>query len=452
MRSLHGRLLIAATLVLAGFLGAAGVALHNAFRDSAEAALRERLLGYVYALLAAANEDREGRMLLPGTLPDQRFSNPDSGLYALAESANGEFRWRSPSLTGRPADFLHQQPPGTLEWRYWHSGDRELMVLNFGIAWEDYGGRETRYTLAVAAATAPLLQEVQGFRVALWTWLGGLAIILLVAQGAILHWGLRPVRRVAEDLRRIEGGETERLQGPYPRELQGLTSNLNALIGTVRANQQRYRNTLDDLAHSMKTPLAILRNAAAEEGETGPFQSLVQEQVQRMDTIVQHQLRRAAASGRGTLGRVVRVGPLIERLTRSLDKVYRNKLVQVELRIAQEARFFGDEADLLEVLGNLVDNAFKYGRKRVRVSAKALPASQGPRSGLELCIEDDGPGIDPLRLDELMQRGLRLDEGIPGEGIGLSVAREILELYDGRIEAGRSDLGGARVLVRWPPL
>jgi len=361
-------------------------------------------------------------------------------------------RRASASLTGRPGDFLHRQPPGTREWRYWHKGDRELMVLNFGIAWEDYRGRETRYTLAVAADTAPLLHEVQGFRTALWTWLGGLAVILLLAQGAILQWGLRPLRRVVEDLRRIEGGEAKRLEGQYPRELQGLTSNLNALIGNSRANQQRYRNSLDDLAHSMKTPLAILRNAAYEEGEANAFRSLVQEQVQRMDAIVQHQLRRAAASGRGTLGRVVQVPPLVERLTRSLGKVYRDKVVQVELGLSAEARFFGDEADLLEVLGNLVDNAFKYGRGRVRVSAVALPARHGPRPGLELCIEDDGPGIDPLRLDELMQRGLRLDEGVPGEGIGLSVAREIVDLYDGRIEAGRSGLGGARILVRWPPL
>jgi two-component system sensor histidine kinase PhoQ len=452
MRSLHGRLLMAATLVLAGFLGAAGAALHNAFRNSAETALRERLLGYVYALIAAANEDSEGRMLLPKALPDQRFSNPDSGLYALVTSEGGNFRWRSPSLTGRAGDFLRPQPPGMREWRYWHSDDRELMVLNFGIAWEDYQGHETRYTLAVAADTAPLLNEIQGFRTTLWTWLGGLAFILLLAQGAILQWGLRPLRSVVEDLRRIESGAADRLKSHYPRELQGLTSNLNALIARSHANQQRYRNSLDDLAHSMKTPLAILRTAAHEDGDSGAFRALVQEQVQRMDTIVQHQLRRAAASGRGTLGRVVQVAPLVKRLTRSLGKVYRDKVVQVDLELSPEARFFGDEADLLEVLGNLADNAFKYGHHRVRVSAIALPSGYGPRPGLELCIEDDGPGIDPTRLDELMQRGRRLDEGVPGEGIGLSVAREIVNLYEGRIEAGRSSLGGAHIRVHWPPL
>jgi len=258
---------------------------------------------------------------------------------------------------------------------------------------------------------------------------------------------------VVEDLRRIEGGEAERLEGQYPRELQGLTRNLNALIGSSRAHQQRYRDSLDDLAHSMKTPLAILRNAADEDSEADVFRALVQEQVRRMDVIVQHQLRRAAASGRGTLGQVVQVAPLVERLTRSLGKVYRDKVVRVELDLSAEARFFGDEADLWEVLGNLVDNAFKYGRRRVRVGAVALPAGQGPRAGLELRIEDDGPGIAPLGLDELMQRGRRLDEGVPGQGIGLSVAQEIVALYGGRIEANRSeDLGGACIWVRWPPL
>jgi two-component system sensor histidine kinase PhoQ len=451
MRSLHGRLLVAATLALAGFLGAAGVALQQAFRDSAEAAMRERLLGHVYALLSAADEDRDGRMLLPLALPDPRFNNPDSGLYASVESDQEDFLWRSPSMTGRTEEFLRRQRPGERDFHRQQAADRELMVINFGISWEDYLGLDHRYTFAVAADTAPLREEIDKFGTTLWAWLGGLALLLLLVQGGVLRWGLKPLREVADDLRRIEAGETDRLGGRYPKELVGLTGNLNTLIVSAQANQRRYRNSLDDLAHSMKTPLAILRNAANEGGDPRAFGALVREQVERMDAIVQHQLRRAAASGRSALGRAVEVGPLVQRLSRSLGKVYRDKAVRVDLGLAPGSRFFGDEADLMEVLGNVLENAFKYGRGVVRVASRPIEAAASRRPGLEVRIEDDGPGIDPARAEEAMERGRRMDESVPGQGIGLSVAREIVEVYDGRITFGISPLGGLAIDIRFPP-
>jgi two-component system sensor histidine kinase PhoQ len=444
--SLHGRLLLAATLTLAGFLGATGAALFNAFRDSAEAGLRERLLGYAYALLAAADEDRDGRLLLPQALPDPRFSNPESGVYALVRSEDGRFTWRSPSLTGRGGDFLRPQPPGTQAYHDQALGELQVQVINFGIAWEDYLGSARRYTLAVASDTAPLLAEVAGFRAALWNWLGGLALALLGAQAITLRWGLAPLRRVAADLRRIEAGQTSRLEGAYPRELQGLTANLNALIASSQASQQRYRNSLGDLAHSLKTPLAILRNAA--DGDSPGFRAAVDEQVQRMDSIVQHQLRRAAAAGPGGLALAVPVAPQVERLARSLSKVYRDRQITVEPVLDPAARFFGDVADLLEVLGNLMDNACKYGRGRLRITAAPLPGAG--RAGLLLRVEDDGPGIDPARAPEVLQRGRRMDQRLPGQGIGLSVAADIVAVYGGQLEVGASTLGGAALEVRFP--
>jgi two-component system sensor histidine kinase PhoQ len=447
--SLHGRLLLAATLTLTGFLGATGAALYNAFRDSAEAGLRERLLGYAYALLAAADEDRDGRLLLPRALPDPRFSNPESGVYALVRSTDGRFAWRSPSLTGRDGDFLRPQPPGTQAYHDQTLGELQVQVINFGIAWEDYLGSARHYTLAVASDTAPLLAEVAGFRSALWTWLGGLALALLLAQALILRWGLAPLRRVAADLRRIEAGRADRLEGAYPRELRGLTASLNALIASSQASQQRYRNSLGDLAHSLKTPLAILRNAA--DGDPPrDFRATVSEQVQRMDGIVQHQLRRAAAAGPGGLGRALPVAPQAERLARSLAKVYRDKALSLEQALDPGARFFGDEGDLLEVLGNLMDNACKYGRSRLRITAAPLAAPGSGRAGLLLRVEDDGPGIDPARAPEVLQRGRRMDQSMPGQGLGLSVAADIVAVYGGQIGIGSSALGGAALEVRFP--
>jgi two-component system sensor histidine kinase PhoQ len=450
MQSLHGRLLVVSTLVLAGFLGAAGLALYEGFRDSAEAALRQRLQDQVYALLAAAGEDADGRLVLPTAFPDPRYSNPDSGLYALVRGADGGLDWRSPSLTGRDWDFLQPQSPGSNHFHRQFNTDQELLVLNAGIAWLDYADQEQLYTLAVAMDTAPLLAEIESFSTSLWAWLGGFALFLLLAQGVILSWGLQPLRRVADDLNRIEAGRADRLEGEYPRELRGLTGNINSLIAGARANQQRYRNSLDDLAHSMKTPLAILRNAADENLDPAEFRTQVGEQVERMDGIVQHQLRRAAAAGKRTLGQAVAVAPLVERLARSLQKVYREKALRVELVLSDDARFFGDAADLMEVLGNVMENAFKYGVGRVRVSADSASGVVGQRAGLELHVADDGPGIDPRQAEAVMQRGRRLDQQAPGQGIGLSVAREIVGVYDGAILIQRSDLGGVCVQIRFP--
>jgi two-component system sensor histidine kinase PhoQ len=450
MQSLHGRLLVAATLVLAGFLGATGVALYQAFHDSAEQGLRERLQAHVYALLAGASEDADGRMLLPEAPSDPRFSNALSGLYALVRDDAGDFTWRSPSLTGQEWEFLQRQNAGERAFDRLSLGGRELYVINFGIAWEDYLGQERRYTFAVATDSEPLLTEIKGFRNTLGSWLGALALMLLAAQGLILRWGLRPLRQAAEDLRLIEAGESDRLNGPYPLELRGLTSNLNTLIASAQANQQRYRNSLGDLAHSMKTPLAILRNAADEVAADEAFNITVREQVERMDDIVQHQLRRAAAAGRSTLGRAVPAPALIERLSRSLQKVYRDKAISMEMDLAPDSRFFGDEADLMEVLGNLMENAFKYGKKQVRVSCMPLSLEAATRPGLCVSIEDDGCGIAADQVASVMQRGRRMDQSQPGQGIGLSVAAEILAVYDGRIDVASSVLGGAHIRVEFP--
>ncbi|KOR29546.1 hypothetical protein TI04_08360 [Achromatium sp. WMS2] len=454
VQSLRGRLLISATLILIGFLGTAGIALHNAFHDSAEAALRDRLLGHIYALLGAANEDRQGRMLLPKTLPDERFSNPESGLYALVAENTGNMRWRTPSLAGLPENFLQIQKPGQQTWQYWHTNNRDLLTLSFGIAWEDYQGRETHYTFAVAADMAPLINEIQGFRNTLWAWLGGLAGILLLVQAIILHyWVLKPLRVVAEDLRKIEQGDAECLDGTYPEELRGLTNNLNTLIGNAHTKQQRYRNSLDDLAHSLKTPLAILNNSLQEHTDMDALKELVQEQVQRMNNIVQHQLRRAVTLGPGILGRAIPVAPVLERLMNSLKKVYQDKPIITTLNLTSDTKFFGDEADLFEVLGNITDNAFKYSSKQVRVTVKSAPDVPSPHNhkmGLLFWVEDDGPGIQIAYITEIMQRGSRLDETIPGQGLGLAVAQDIVASYGGGIEISSSRLGGTRVLIRWP--
>jgi two-component system sensor histidine kinase PhoQ len=444
MHSLHSRLLLAASLVLAGFIGATGLALDKAFRVSAEAAMQDRLQSHIYALLAAADEDENGHMVPPQELPEPRFSKPDSGLYAVIFGDNGEPLWHSTSLTGRDIDVSARQQPGERHFSRLARAGMQLYALAFGIAWEDLAGTEAFYTFTVAEDTTVFQAEIDSFRSTLWRWLGGMALVLLLAQGGILRWGLRPLRSITTDLQQIEQGHAERLDGHYPRELTGLTSSLNSLIEHGKAVQVRYRNSLDDLAHSLKTPLAILQSSHSDRGDDpDASNALVREQVERMDEIISHQLQRAAVSGRTTLARPVPVGTVVERLVRSLDKVYLEKHVTVELELDPTATFIGDEADLTEILGNLLENAYKYCRRAVRVGVRTGQHN----AGVEISIEDDGPGIAAEQVDTVLQRGKRMDESVPGQGLGMSMASEIITVYGGQLAIEASPLGGTLLRV-----
>ena len=441
MRSLHSRLLLVASLVLAGFLGVTGLALDKAFRDSAEAATQERLQSYIYALLAAADEDSDGRMVPPRELPEPRFSKPDSGLYAIITRQDTGPLWQSGSLTGRDMGDTEYQPPGERGFSRLARNGMQLYALAFGVAWEDDAGTEALYTFTVAEDTTVFEAEINSFRSTLWRWLGGMALVLLLAQGVILRWGLRPLRSVTADLQKIEQGRAERLEGDYPRELAGLTSSLNSLIEHSKTVQTRYRNSLGDLAHSLKTPLAILQSSQTGSDAADASHMLVSKQVERMDEIISHQLQRAAVSGRSTLAAPVAVGTVVQRLVRTLDKVYQEKAVAADLELDPEATFTGDEADLTEILGNLLENAYKYCHSAVRVGVNTNQLT----GGAEISIEDDGPGIPADQVGILLQRGRRMDESVPGQGIGMSMASEIITLYGGDLSFDDSPLGGTLV-------
>ena len=440
--SLHLRLVCAASLILVAFLGLTGWALDRAYRESAENALQKQLQGQVYALLAAADEDEQGRMRLPDSLPDPRLSNPDSGLYAQITGEAGNYQWQSASLVGQSLNLIQNSPPG--EWRYQKpTHERNLYTVNFSIIWEDKSGTEQIYTLAVGGTAAPLLSQIKDFRTTLWGWLGGVALLLLLAQGVVLHWGLKPLRTVARELRRIESGKAERLSGGYPSELQRLTGNINSLLHHSQASQERYRNSLGDLAHSLKTPLAVLQGAAASQ-EGRQLQAILKQQLPRMNEIVQHQLQRASATGQTLLTKAIPIAPLIPKIIQALDKLYQDKGITHTISIEEQAHFWGTEGDLMEILGNLLENAYKYGKTQVSISAAQA------EEALIICIEDDGPGIAADKIDSVMKRGQRADEQQPGQGIGLSAAHEIIHLYQGRLEISKSKLGGAKITLTFP--
>lgn len=443
MQSLHLRLTLAASLVLTAFLGLAGYALDRAFRDSAETAVRERLQAHIYGLLAAADIDRRGDLILPDSLPEERFQRPGSGLYAQVADVAGRIAWRSPSLLGQSLPAPPQLPPGSWSFSRVPDGTAEaLFVLGFGSTWE-VNERSLDFTFTVIETPQAYAAQVAQFRRSLGAWFGALALGLLVAQGLVLRWGLNPLRRVERDLAAVEAGQRETLSGSYPRELRGLTDNLNALLKTERGRLARYRDALADLAHSLKTPLAVLRGAR--QADAGPdLEQLVREQTERMTQIVDYQLQRAATSGRTTLMTPVAITPLLQRILDSLAKVYAERRLDLRLDADAALHFRADAADLMELCGNLLDNACKWARARVRVQARLTDTDGGQT--LELDIDDDGPGIPLDQRAAVLGRGVRADSSVPGQGIGLAVARDIVAAYGGRIDIDASpELGGARL-------
>ena len=452
--SLQARSLAAAGVVLAAFLGLAFFALDRAFYDAAESALSERLQGYLYAYLAASDTTRGGSLIPPEVGPDPRFDQPSaSGLYAGIVGAKilgaKDQSWRSPSAAGRELPFTAELPRGPAHF----DGPIDtpvgpLFVVAQGVDWNSGAKNELHLTFYVAEDSRTLRAQVDVYRRTLATWLGALGIGLLLLLLAVLRWSLAPLRKVAADLARVEHGTQEQLDRDYPSELSGLTASLNNFIDGERDRVKRYRNTLSDLAHSLKTPLAVMRSQLENGSEGKELRWTVLEQVGRMDEIVAYQLSRAATSGHQTFAAPLPLEPYAEEIVRSLEKVYVSKSVLCEFDIDPAARFYGDQGDLMELLGNLLENAFKWARRRVLLSARPLQGS-AKRNGLELCFEDDGPGIAEDDVDRLLQRGVRGDERVQGHGIGLAIVQDIVKAYRGELAVERSpSLGGARFLVK----
>ncbi|MEX0962620.1 MAG: ATP-binding protein [Pseudohongiellaceae bacterium] len=450
--SIQTRLIISFSILLFLFLGLTGIVLDRAFRNSVEAGAAERLQPQIYILLAAA-EISDGEFYFLETLREPRFNLLNSGLYGfISQPSLGEL-WRSDSaLTFNFADpqVLRQaiEVGETLFSKTLNADGEEYFVLSYGILWEN---GITEYNFTVIEDATPYYLEIANFRTSLWSWLGGAAVLLLLMQFYLMRWGLSPLHRMARDLKQIESGEKDQLAENYPQELQGVTNNLNVLITTERKQQDRYRTTLGDLAHSLKTPLAviagIMRSLSTRPSDAAQQLEAVDEQLTRMNQIVTYQLQRAVQANNGSaLARQVQVKPVVGKVLDALQKVYRDKSVTVESRLDADAVFHGDERDLLEVLGNVLDNAFKYGCAQVRISARAL-ANDIP--GLEIVIEDNGPGISVEKQEFVLQRGARADTLLQGQGIGLAVVTDIVGSYNGTIEIGSSDLGGAAITMRF---
>jgi two-component system, OmpR family, sensor histidine kinase PhoQ len=455
--SLHARQLLAAFFGLLAFLALTGYALDRAFLDTAENNLRERMRIYAFGYYGNMNFDQNGNFETPyGQAPDPRFEQPGSGLYAGLASTN--VRWESASSLGRTLPEPKEGKAGELRFEgplNVRQGDgATLRIYQFTqtTIWETARG-DVPISFSVYQDERELQEQVAVFRKALWRYLGMAGILLLLVQTLVLRWSLIPVSHLQQDLDRVRRGVSLRLQSSVPRELQPVSDSINDLIDSERNNLEQSRNTLSDLAHSLKTPLAVLRARLEASSSETELREEVNTQLKRMNDIVSYQLSRASRSGHALFSAPVEIQSSAEEIVQSLEKVYAQKKVLCEFEIDDKARFHGEKGDLQELLGNLLENAFKWAKQRVILRVQMLPAPTNRRPGVLFYIEDDGPGIAADKVALLLQRGVRGDERVQGHGVGLSIVQDIVSSYQGRLDVDYSqELGGARFAVKIPPL
>ena len=445
MNSLSARLLISVSVLLLLFFGATIVVLETAFVSAAQSAQEDILDGHLMAVLAAAEVTDDGGLELPPDLQEPRFGAIGSGLYAELRDHLGEAVWRSRSSLGIEIPVSEPPPSGVRHFEVEQLADgTPVLSLSLAVQWELPDGNYRPFVFKVAESLESFNAQIARYRTQLFGWFAAVALVMLLAISILLRRVLRPLRQIEHEIGEIELGERTALSDRYPTELSGVARNMNLLIDTERARAERYRKTLDNLAHSLKTPLAAMRSLLGSTASGG--QVRIDEQIDRMDEIVRYQLRKpAAAQAQNLVLSLVPVAIEVRRLVAGLKKVYHEKSPAIDAVVEDGLEFRGDKGDLLEIAGNLLDNACKWCQGRVRLTARRSAGGE-----LLLVVGDDGPGIPEEAADALLERGTRLDESKPGHGIGLSVVKEIAESYGGRLEIGRSALGGAEFRVTIP--
>lgn len=444
-RSLRSRMMLSAAAVAVLFVLALIPALQSAFNQTLEQVIRQRLAADANTLIGAASV-HEGSLRMPELLPNEEFNLPEASLLGYIHDADGRLLWASGStldeqITYRPAyqggrtDFVRiQDGRGRLFYVY----DVELELSGNGVLPLSF------ITMLPASEFAELQHS---YRWRLHTWLvGGLALLLLLLWVG-LTWSFRLLKDLRGELDEIESGCRDRLSETYPREMLRLTRSLNRLLESERRQRSRYRDSLADLAHSLKTPLAVLQTVAEKlrsQPDGSVHAGVLQQQIERMSQQIGYQLQRASLRRSGLVQHRERLAPLVQQLCDALDKVYPDKRIELERNFTDECWVPVERGALLELLGNLLENAYRLCLGKIRISARLH------QNRCELIVEDDGPGVPADQRQRIIQRGERLDTQHQGQGIGLSVVSDIVDSYDGQLTLTESDLGGAafRLLLR----
>jgi len=448
--SLGARLFLSAAICCALVLILAGFGLTTFYRRSAERGFDERLSVYIKELIADLAAPPETERQAIGDLGEPRFDLPLSGWYWQIIRLDGEkpsIR-ASRSLVGGQLPKLLDQPivpnaRGLRESYISGPDDRSLRILEREID----VGEDGRFSVAVAAPSDEIDGDIRDFRNALTMTFLLLGLALVASTIIQVRFGLRPLVRLGAAVGMVRTGETPRIVGSYPPDLAPLAGELNQLIDANHEILDRARTQVGNLAHALKTPLSVMLNEA--EAGDGHLPQTVRTQAAIMRDQLQYYLDRArAAALSGALGGVTEIAPSLDALIRTFAKISQGRGIAGSHAVPAGTRFRGEKQDFEEMLGNLLDNAFKWAESTVEVS---LDQGREVMPGrIVLLIDDDGPGLPDDAMADVLKRGRRLDEAVPGSGLGLSIVVDLAKLYGGELSLQRSPLGGLRVRLALP--
>lgn len=415
-----------------------GVALDRILVSAVTRSFDDGLNYVLTAMISSAEIGPEGEVLFNRPLADQRFLEPASGLYYQI-SGKAHEDWRSRSLWDRA---LRVSPPGTADFSAYDSAEfpgEALRVMQQEVV---LPGSKTRWMFIVAQARGGLDAQIKALRSTLIQSFALLGLGLIILAGLQVFLGIRPLRKIRQEIAWMRDGEKSRITEPLPREVSPLVDELNGLLDHVEQQAEEARTHAGNLAHALKTPLTVVMNAA---GANAPdLAPTVMRETATMRRQIDHHLARARAVGRrGAAQARAQVWPSLEAVERAVARLYPD--IRIDRDGDHDVAVRVERQDLEEMLGNLVENAAKYGGGSVFVTV----AARGQM--IDILVEDDGTGIPPDERERIFDRGARLDTGKPGTGLGLAIVRDVAGIYGGDVILDESeDLGGLLVRLSLP--
>jgi signal transduction histidine kinase len=443
-----------------------GIALSTLYRHAVERAFDRRLDVYLRTLVADVASPEDNGDKFPQSIGEPLFELPLSGWYwqvTRLDTKKPDVR-SSRSLWDSALPHLGSDPGNTAEYRQGYAQGPEDQRLRLVERTIDLGD-EGKYLIVVAGDASEIDEETRSFDRAISLTFGALTLALLLTTALQVRFGLAPLGRISQRLAAIRSGRAERLEGQFPVEIAPLARETNALLDANREIVERARTHVGNLAHALKTPLSVIVNEAAARADD-PLSQKVREQAAIMRDQIARQLERARLAARPTVvGTLTDVPPVVTALARTMEKLYHARDIAIAVDGPEHAFFRGEQQDLEEMIGNLVDNGCKWAQSRVAIEVvadaaidaepgqkitKADALGNGGTSQLRIIVDDDGPGLSPEEREQVARRGQRLDESKPGSGLGLSIVVELAALYNGALTFGTAPIGGLRAELALP--
>ena len=440
--SLKGRLMsVTAVIVLVAFYSIYLVT-KAAYVNASKARIKESLIVQIYALMAVA-EDQDAQLTVPSYLRNDRLNQLNSGLVAYVLDVDGDLIWRSKS-----SDAFAVLPDISTDYSLANLTESAfdghgMFWIGDSIIWEHENGMEGEYLFLIGEKQQIMRAQVRQFKTEVATWLWVATISLIIVLMIAMRLSLNPLKDAQQQIELVRVGDRNKVEGVFPSELSPLTSSINSLLDAEYLQKQRYRDSLGNLAHSLKTPLAVMKSELHQLEQDETATQLIK-QVERIDDIVKYQLNRSVVSAGQTLRRKCLVEPEVYKIVEALKKVHAAKQLDFLVFVEPDANFPGEQGDLMELIGNLSDNACKWAQSKIVINIDTQ------LDGLFIVVEDDGPGIPAAKRSLILDRGKRLDQQAEGQGLGLSIVMDIIKTYKGRINIDDSELGGAKFKISIP--